>query len=83
MTHTNQPYHAIGVATCQTLTSHRQEGTWCVDKRTFGRVQYRMQHHASYSLKAYAAHLKEIESQHLDRTVGQVRVVRETAIVRQ
>ncbi|TXT35663.1 MAG: hypothetical protein FD138_1259 [Planctomycetota bacterium] len=32
-----------------------------------------------HDLKAYAAHLKEIEGQYPDRTVGQVRVVRETA----
>ncbi|HLQ45369.1 MAG TPA: hypothetical protein VK137_11610 [Planctomycetaceae bacterium] len=35
--------------------------------------------HYGHDLKAYAAHLKEIESQHADRTVGQVRVVREMA----
>ena len=32
--------------------------------------------------KAYAAHLREIESQHPARTVGQIRIVRETATVR-
>lgn len=36
-----------------------------------------------HDLKAYAAHLKEIEGQHPNRTVGQIRVVREPAKVRQ
>lgn len=31
-----------------------------------------------HDLNAYAAHLKEIENQNSTRTVGQVRVVRET-----
>ena len=32
-----------------------------------------------HDLKAYAAHLKEIESLCVERTVGQVRVVRDAA----
>ena len=34
--------------------------------------------HYGHDLKAYAAHLKDIENQYSDRTVGQLRVIRDT-----
>ena len=36
-----------------------------------------------HDLKAYATHLKEIEGQHPDRTVGQICVVRNAATTRE